>query len=279
MPRLIALVLVLLAVALAPSPAAAAAQDLLPDLDQETPNELTVAGHGGAGAHFELGFESAVRNIGAGPLLIDGSRPDTHTPQMTAKQRVNRADGSQTAVGTPDRLQYAVSRTHQHWHLLHFDRYLLRRAGARGAVVRDQKTGFCLGDRYRVTTTVVPAAPDMPRLTGSCGLRQRNRLTVSEGISPGYGDNYRPYLEGQSLPLTGLHPGRYVLVHRVNAGRALLESDYGNNAASVLIELRWRRGRPLVTELAGCPDTERCDRLPGPLSAHHLISSIPDGAP
>jgi hypothetical protein len=82
---------------------------------------------------------------------------------------------------------------------------------------------------------------------------------VSEGISVGWGDNYVAYLEGQSLPIDGLHAGRYVLVHRVNTDRGLRELDYANDAASVLLDLRWRAGRPHLRLLASCPDSERCD--------------------
>ncbi|HEX2087209.1 MAG TPA: hypothetical protein VHF89_16120, partial [Solirubrobacteraceae bacterium] len=37
--------------------------------------------------------------------------------------------------------------------------------------------------------------------------------------------------------------GRYDLVHRVNTEGALLESDYGNNAACVGVRLSWPHGR------------------------------------
>ena len=40
--------------------------------------------------------------------------------------------------------------------------------------------------------------------------------TIREGISPGFGDDYVPQREGQSIDVTGLPPGRYVLVHRAN---------------------------------------------------------------
>ena len=90
------------------------------------------------------------------------------------------------------------------------------------------------------------------------------KLTVLEGISPGYGDNYLPYLEGQSLPLTGLAAGRYVLVHRANPDRSLHESNYANNAASVLLDLKWRDRRPVLTIVASCPDSDACD---GPVQA------------
>jgi hypothetical protein len=52
------------------------------------------------------------------------------------------------------------------------------------------------------------------------------------------GDVYKPNLEGQSLRLTGLRDGRYLLVHRVNVDRRLVESNYANNVVSMLLALR-----------------------------------------
>jgi hypothetical protein len=250
------------------------AQDLLPNLDQQTPTALriaTVRDHGHA--VWVLGFQSAVRNIGDGPLLISGRRPSTKTPTMSAYQVISRTDGTTREAAGMGRMQYAVSPTHQHWHLLHFDRYELRRATGGRAIVRDQKTGFCLGDRYRVTEFQVAAAKADPSYIGGCALGQPWQMTVEEGISPGYGDNYLPYLEGQSLPLTGLRAGRYVLTHRANPDNTLRESNYADNASSVLIELKWRGRTPVVREIALCPSTATCQA--GPFSAR-LASAMDD---
>jgi hypothetical protein len=262
----------------------AAPGQLLPDLDQQTPNGLTIARAGsGRSARYWLGFQSAVRNIGDGPLNLAGQRASAKTPSMTVQQLIDRGDGGQDVVPTTDRMEYAISPDHRHWHLLKFDRYTLRRAGSSRAVVRDQKTGFCLGDRYRVDASVpVPAAPAQPRWTGRCGLGEKHRLTMEEGISPGYGDNYKAYLEGQSLELTGLAPGRYVLAHTANGDRALRERDYGNNSASLLLDLRWRRGRPVLNTIASCPDTDRCDDAPAAGAARRdrvALALAPGAAP
>ena len=53
-------------------------------------------------------------------------------------------------------------------------------------------------------------------------------------------------------------PLHFVLVHLANPDRALREASYANNAASVLIEMRWIRDVPNVRVLASCPDTDRC---------------------
>jgi hypothetical protein len=50
-----------------------------------------------------------------------------------------------------------------------------------------------------------------------------------------------------------------VLVHRANPERTLEESDYSNNAASVLLELRRPAGEiPTIEVLVRCPQTDRC---------------------
>ena len=244
----------------------AAAAERLPDLDQETPSMLQVkAFESGGRTTYRVGFRSAVRNIGDGPLEVVGTRPDRETPYMSVAQVVERAGMSPNVVPDVGRMQYTISPDHRHWHYLGFERYELQRyelrpAGTTEPLVKDRKTGFCLGDRYPVTTRPLPAAPPEPVYTGSCGLGEAERLSMRAGISVGYGDDYHAFLEGQDLPLTGLPEGRYVLVHRVNVDRGLRELSYANNASSVLLDLRWRGGRPYLTVLATCPDTDRCDR-------------------
>ena len=167
---------------------------------------------------------------------------------MVADQIVSRAGAPSELVRGTGRLRYVVSPDHRHWHLLGFQRYALTRANGR-VVVRDRKTGFCLGDRY---------GEGDARFQSRCGLGQPALLGITQGISVGFGDDYAANLEGQYLRLNGLRAGRYVLVHRVNANRQLHEQRFDNNAASVLISLRWRRGVPQVKLLARCPDAARC---------------------
>ena len=255
--------------------AADSAPKLLPDLDQETPSELTVQAVGsGRTRMYRLGFRSAVRNIGDGPLILDGGRPDTSTPYMTVNQVVERGDAPEKVIPEVGRMAYVASPDHQHWHYLQFDRYELqsyelRRATSGRTLVRDRKTGFCLGDRYRVTTRLVPNAVPEKVYRSRCGLNDTELLQLREGISVGYGDDYKAFLEGQDLPLSGLADGRYVLVHRVNANRHLREVSYKNNAASILFDLRWRDRVPYLRVLRACPDTDRCERRP--LAAVHPV--------
>jgi hypothetical protein len=218
--------------------------ELLPDLVQSEPRALTVYREGDT---WRLAFLSAVENDGAGPMLLVGRRPDASTPAMTVEQFVRRADGSTATYPVDGEIRFVQSETHRHWHFLDFERYdLLSPAGE--TLGRDEKTGFCLGDRYDAAGTVeLPGEPAQPVWTQECGRGQPERLIVREGISPGYGDDYVPRLEGQWIDITDLRAGSYLLRHRVNVDRVLRESDYENNEASVPFDLRWTSsGTPRV---------------------------------
>ena len=242
------------------APAAASGGWKLPDLEQEPPSALVVSNDAlnGHPSRYYLGFRSAVRNVGSGPLLIDGRRSSRRTPTMAATQLIQGSGGAVRRVHGVGRMRYVVSPGHRHWHLLGFDRYMLRRVGGPRVERRDRKTGFCLGDRFRALPPFAGPSPADPAFTSNCGLLQPGRLSVDEGISVGYGDDYAANLEGQYIALTGLPDGRYVLTHEANPDRRLRELRYDNNAASLLLSLHWSGGRPLVRVVASCGNSARC---------------------
>jgi hypothetical protein len=223
---------------------AGAAPELLPDLVQSPPRALEVYP---AGDTWRLAFLSAVENDGRGPMLLVGSRPDQSDPAMSVEQLVRRSDGTTSTYPVDGEIRFVQSETHRHWHILDFERYDILTADG-DSVGRDEKTGFCLGDRYNASRSVrLPGEPEQPVWTQECGRGQPERLVVREGISPGYGDDYVPRLEGQSIDITGLPAGRYVLRHRVNVDRTLRESDYRDNSAEVSFDLTWSEsGTPTV---------------------------------
>lgn len=243
--------------------AGGALRTLAPDLYPATPYGLAVQGGVADGKRFAyLSFASASINGGEGPLIIRGSRPSGNEPEMTADQILKRADGTEQRRSDVGTLRYVVDRTHEHWHLLAFMTYELRRSSDFKLVRPDQKTGFCLGDRTNADPeTVLPGEPEDRVFNSNCGLQDTGLLEIEEGISVGWRDTYQSWLDGQLIDITGLRPGRYVLVHRVNQGRALEETDYANNVSSVLLSLSWPRGRsapPVVKLLRRCPTTDRC---------------------
>jgi hypothetical protein len=234
--------------------------ELLPDLEQRVPFALGVSSDG---ARFRLGFASAVSNVGAGPLVVTASRPSRKVKTMPARQLVQAEDGQQRVGRIVGRLRYEHAETHSHWHLLPFDDYALRGAGDGATASLSVKQGFCLGDRYRDARAIDVDSPPAPAFRHECGKGNPRLLRMREGISVGYGDLYRPNLEGQSFDVTDLPAGDYVLSHEVNRGRRIRESDYANNAAAVLVRLDWPNGasaEPSVQVVAECPATTRCTR-------------------
>ena len=261
---LVASVVASLVVAAAAVPAAAQARDVLPDLDQVAPTDVNVKRVlvGGSPA-FHLGFSSATENRGRGPLTVHGFRRTRTTPLMQVDQFVRQSDGTERVVRDVGEMSYVYHPDHQHWHFLGFARYELRTLEGEPATVRsDRKTGFCLGDRYRVRgARSLPGFQPFPAQADECGFGQNRLLGLFAGISTGYGDRYLAHLEGQYVDVTGVPEGRYLLVHTVNPDRGLIESDYSDNSSSAAIKLAWPNGSdhlPTVQVRRRCDQTATC---------------------
>jgi Tol biopolymer transport system component len=227
----------------------------LPDLDQRAPSELVMVA---SGRTLRLGFASSTENRGRGPLVIRGTR--RAGGPMIAEQLVERRGGATRVVRDVGRLHYELHSPHFHWHFQSFVRYELRRASDFALVVRDRKSGFCLIDRWgRASPQFAGTGP--PRFVGDCGAGQPDARRIVEGTSVGYVDRYPAFFHGQSLDVTRLRAGRYVLVHRANPERAMRELRYSNDMASVLVHLSrpgLRTAAPHVSVLRRCEATERC---------------------
>ena len=230
---------------------AAGPAGLLPDLVPQDPSKLTVrtVTRGGV-VHHVLGFRSAASNMGRGPLIVDAERDLRRPLELSATQVIRRRDGSIERKALDTTLTYVISTDHSHWHYPAFMRYELRRAGRNGTRVgQDHKTGFCLGDRYDARPLRrLRGEPALPPFTTNCGRNRPNLARLREGISVGFGDDYAPLLEGQSIDITDVPAGRYRLVHTVNPDRSLAERSYRNNRSSLPIRIgRVGAGRPKVT--------------------------------
>ena len=241
----------------------ASAAELLPDVDPQAPEGLGVGP--GKDEGLLLSFDAKFDNVGAGPLKVEGHRQDSSGP-MVADQVIYRSDWSEKLNPGVGELRFVESEDHRHWHFFRFMRYELVRPAGGAVVAPDQKTGFCLGDRYDTDPGVrLPGEPpkpgvyDVPPTGDWCGQDDPRRSRLTMGLSVGYGDNYQAFLDGQSIDVTDVPEGEYYLVHRVNA--EVRERDYSNNASSVLLELRRPNGPnepPAITVLRSCADTARC---------------------
>ena len=226
--------------------------ELLPDLDQRAPHSLVVTRWRN---RWVLAFASAVDNVGDGPFWLLGSRRGG-TAFMNGAQRVRRADGAYHVYRDTGFWRYVHADSHEHWHFLPFERYELRDREAR-VVVRDHKSGFCLGDTFRHGTAFVKPWPHFFP-SGACRRGNPRAADVYGGTTVGYTDRYFPNYHGQNLSLAGVPAGVYTLVHRVNPELNLYEKRYDNNAASVRIRLTWRGGVPRVTTIKACESVPRC---------------------
>jgi hypothetical protein len=261
--------------------AQSSSQPFLTDLVQVAPDQIGIERARSRGRTvWRLIFRSAVEvPSNRGRIVLTGRRPNRRTQLLTVDQYVdvvNPANGEvvgQEVVRDVGRMRYTFSSDHQHFHYLGFDRYELRRVRDGRRVTNDRKTGFCLGDRYRAGTLPARSSPVPPQtrvapvagvvrnedLDQDCGAETPGKLKVTEGITPGNGDDYRPSLEGQYLNITNVAPGRYWLVHRANSDRRLRELRFANNVSSALIVLRRRTGgAPTVQVLRRCTSTARC---------------------
>lgn len=230
-----------------------------------------------------LRFTTSIDNIGDGPLLLHARRSGPGEAVMKVRQAVQSSvDGSiprsfDTAQrDTPAGAYYEPAETHEHWHLLGFEYFQLRKPDGE-TIVTDRKNGFCLGDRYDLDDELAhrpddPASPAgllAQSLDGHmCEHHNPAALNVMFGISVGSGDDYKHEVDFQWLELTHVPSGVYDVVNVVNSDRMLLEKDYSNNASSIAIHVQWPRGAkeapspiegpPAVRLIRSCPGKARC---------------------
>jgi hypothetical protein len=262
----------LAAIACAPA-AAAAPVALLPDLRESAPYSVGVAtASDSGGTQYELVFASGAENVGDGPLSIQGT-PNGTLEQMNASQIVTNDDGSTSTRSDVGLLQY-VRANHNHFHYLGFEHYELRRASDYGLAGTDHKTGFCFGDSERVLSD---ADSSQYGFADWCQQNNPGAASVEMGITRGWRDIYLPRLEGQYIYVTGVPPGDYYLVHRINEDGSLAEANYSNDASSVLVRLSWPNGPsrpPGVAVLRSCPGSDRCPApAPGTGSASDVSTT------
>jgi len=219
---------VLVALAL-PAPAAFAT-DYLPDLGMAHPSDLKVAN---SGNRKLLRYTAIVVNVGTGPLEVHGARPDLSSP-MTVIQRIY--DDSATGyhdLGVPGAEMFYAGDGHNHWHVLDFETGELIRRDNGSMVGALAKHGFCFADNYRYRLSL-PGAPLSPFYT-NCG--NANSLTITPGISVGWGDRYSSSLAYQYIDITGVPNGHYRLKISASTAIGFRESNYSNNVSWVDIVL------------------------------------------
>ena len=213
---------------------------------------------------YRLGFRSAVRNVGAGPLIIDGHRAGVDTARWSPTRSIVR-DGAPREAGA--RRRPAALRR-------------LARPSPLAPAAASSATSSA-GPAARVALVdgpqdrLLPRRPLRRRAGPPAGRARRARVPRAAAASsrPGCSASARGSpsatatttrrtSKASTCRSTGLADGRYVLVHRVNREPPDPRDRHGNNAASVLLALRWRLGVPYVRVLARCPGQRGAARAP-----------------
>jgi hypothetical protein len=216
----------------------------LPDAVERPPTDLRVSR---ASGRWLLGFTTAVDNVGEGPFVVVGRRA-RGSAVMKAAQRITLGPGRFRTYPDVGFLRYQSVGNHDHWHFQPYERYELRSLDGE-VLVRDHKQGFCLADHYG-RAPGIPHGP--PVFLDNCASGDPRAKTLVEGTSVGYTDIYPAYFHGQSVDITGVPAGRYLLVNRVNPFLRFRELRYDNNVATLEIRLRWVAGSPKLSVLRAC---------------------------
>lgn len=197
---------------------------LLPDLQTLPPHKFDI--RLAAGNRRMLRLANTVWNSGTGPLELQGSF-NRETGRTAVDQRIYAASGAMTLTPVGEFIFHVG---HDHFHIESFARYdlwALTEGGTPAWVAATSaKLSYCLIDTDSIDPTN-PSYQDRRRYIG-CGR-------TLQGLSPGWGDEYDSFLDGQSLDITGLPDGLYALTSSANPEGRLHEVDYTNNTATVYL--------------------------------------------
>jgi hypothetical protein len=213
-----------------PAPAAETLRELLPDLAMAPLRDFRLEAT--ADGRRLLRFTAEIVNLGAGPFELYASRASTSDELMTdIRQRVYREDGTRREVATPAVMHFAGD-GHDHWHVRELEDYALTPLGGEQPAA-GAKQGFCFSDNrlYQASRTGAPQRAQYR----SCG--GPNNLSLTMGLSIGWGDIYGWYMHGQYVDVTGLAPGFYELSAVADENGWFEELDEGNNSTSTLVWL------------------------------------------
>lgn len=220
-----------------PVPSASAATQLLPDMriaklttiKQDT---TTIPGH------RLLRFTATIVNVGAGPVELTGTRPDTATPTMSVTQRIYDDAGGSTTVPSGTHMFWAGD-GHNHWHLFEMAGGVLTPlSNGTNKVGTWAKEGFHFSDVGAFDLSL-PGAPQSKHYLACIGNTScdPNALSATEGISVGWGDTYRAGIAFQYIDITGVATGKYVITVTADPNGYLRESNVTNNTATATIRI------------------------------------------
>ncbi|HEY2544156.1 MAG TPA: hypothetical protein VGH92_14030 [Gaiellaceae bacterium] len=97
----------------------------------------------------------------------------------------------------------------------------------------------------------------IPAIAASAAIPAEGALRRGGIVGRLYRPLFPAYFHGQDLDIAKVPADLYWLVHRANSDYHLREEHYGDDAASLLVRIAWKRGSPTVTPIRAC-HKERC---------------------
>jgi hypothetical protein len=221
--------------------AAGTGSELLPDLLVRRATDLDVR-ITPSGRH-RLRFTTTTANVGTGVVELEPVKDDCNEDgdvenDRSAVQHVyldedgNGVFDPAVDVTVEDATVgcFVFHEVHDHWHFEGFARYRLVNPRTGRAVATQAKVGFCVVDNYRWRA-------ELPGSPANAHYRSCQPDAV-QGLSVGWADVYPAFLAAQWLDVSGLSPGRYCLVQRIDPGDRIAEADDGNNVNRTALQLR-----------------------------------------
>jgi hypothetical protein len=220
---------------------ATAAVDKLPDLGMARLGNPYVDK---VGTQFRLRFDATIVNVGTGPFEVLGSRDSSSDTTMdTVSQTIyddaggSRSRPAQDTTGSGAQMVFGGD-GHNHWHVKNLEQYQLDPLSSSTTRPRTgAKSGFCFYDNARYLLTL-PDAPQSPKYT-NCG--DSSSMSVTTGLSVGWGDLYPAILPDQYIDITGLPAGRYRLSATADPSDWFTESRSDNNSTYVDLQLQQKQ--------------------------------------
>ena len=181
--------------------------------------DSVIANQGGTLDLFRDPDSGGVRQaIWAGGTPTTEPKPD-EVPNGPDAQIVDR---SSSGAG----FEYAIEKTHEHWHFSSAARYELQPPDGPARV--SDKIGFCMFDSFGPATYFGFSVRGAGGETW-CGFNAPDQPSVRMGLSPGGADRYNAQREFQWVDITGLEPGPATIRGQANPLLCILESDETNN--------------------------------------------------
>lgn len=217
---------------------AASGPPLYPDIRSMVPQQVQLVR---AGGRELIRFSNSLVNTGLGPWQMRAVVPPNNQQPQLAKQEVLDAAG--TVVVSRVVSEYVFHPTHNHWHIAGVALFEVRRNSPTGVLVGNAvKNTSCLIDWIKLDGN----SPNKERRYSSCNA-------ATQGVSPGWVDQYHQSLEGQSIDITGASEGLYYLVTKANPDRKFIESNMNNDNAWVSFRLSRVSGNPKITLVGHSP--------------------------